>query len=146
MVYLLCLRTFQERVFARRTLSFLDLVPDVARPGDPCPKSLYWVCQQTWWYDYHPDPTVTTESCRSLYQGVTDVWLSQGHRWPNFYRYLKLCESYSERVFTSDSDVVIAFAGAATLLAKSFPGGILYGLPVISVSYTHLTLPTKRIV
>ncbi|CAN9172676.1 unnamed protein product [Alternaria alternata] len=68
---------------------------------------------------------------KSLYQGVTDVWLSQGHRWPNFYRYLKLCESYSERVFTSDSDVVIAFAGAATLLAKSFPGGILYGLPVI---------------
>lgn len=131
MVYLLCLRTFQERVFARRTLSFLNLVPDVAWPGDPCPKSLYWVCQQTWWYDYHPDPTVATESCRSLYKGVTDVWLSQGHRWPNFYRYLKLCKSYSSRVFTSDSDVVIAFAGAATLLAKSFPGGILYGLPVI---------------
>jgi hypothetical protein len=129
MVYVLCLRTFQERVFARRTLSFFDFVPDCDWFYDPCPKSLYWVCQQTWWYDYHP--TVATESCRSLYKDVTDEPLSQGYRWPDLNRYLKLCQSYSPRDFTYNSDVVIAFAGAATLLAKSFPGGILFGLPVL---------------
>ncbi|OWY57132.1 HET-like protein [Alternaria alternata] len=51
--------------------------------------------------------------------------------WPNFHQYMEFCYSYSRRDFTYNSDVVAAFAGTATLLAKSFLGGILYGLPVL---------------
>ncbi|CAN9435283.1 unnamed protein product [Alternaria sp. RS040] len=122
--------TFQERVFARRILSFFDHVSGL-KFGGRCPESLYWVCQRTSWYDWHP--AVATESRRSLYKPMSYTWLNLGHQvsWPDFNRYRELCRSYSRRYFTYDSDVVIAFAGAVTLLAKSFPGGILYGLPVL---------------
>jgi hypothetical protein len=146
MAYLLCLRTFQERVFAQRTLFFHDFVPNSIRVGEERPKSLYWVCQRTWWYDWHH--SIASEARRSLYKDMTDDSLSQSYYWPNFKRYLRLCQSYEPRDFTYNSDVVIAFAGTATLLAKSFPGGILYGLPVIffdiALLWSHRGFASKR--
>jgi hypothetical protein len=131
MVHVLCLRTFQEKVFARRTLSFFDLVSFNGVISDICPKSLYWECQHTWWYDWHP--AAATGSRRSLYKvmGYRPLSTTYQANWPDFHRYQELCQSYSRRDFTRDSDVVVAFTGAATLLAKSFSGGILYGLPTL---------------
>jgi hypothetical protein len=117
-------------VFARRVLTFFDIVPGNNDYSDLCPKSLYWVCQQTWWYDFHP---ITGSKHKSTWKDMEYRSLSLSYQlgWPNFHQYMEFCYSYSRRDFTYNSDVVAAFAGTATLLAKSFLGGILYGLPVL---------------
>ncbi|CAI9630115.1 hypothetical protein GT037_009935 [Alternaria burnsii] len=140
--------TFQESVFSRRNLFVLDLAIGYGEDPEACPKSLYWVCQQTWWYDWHP--AAATKLHRSLYKPMDHQSLSIKYQasWPDFRRYLELCQSYSPRHFTYDSDVFLAFTGAATLLEKSFLGGILYGLPVlffdIALLWSHFGIASKR--
>ena len=131
MVHVFYVRTFQERLFARRVLYFFDIVSKFNLFGSICPKSLYWVCQRTWWYDWYPDMAMGLGGL--LYKPTDYDPLSLSHLsdWPNFHRYHNFCQTYSPREFTYESDVDVAFTGAATLLAKSFLGGILYGLPIL---------------
>lgn len=60
------------------------------------------------------------------------LWPSTGPiTWPDFSRYASEVTSYVPRYLTYDSDIASAFAGTASALAKTFPGGFLYGLPII---------------
>ncbi|CAN9159651.1 unnamed protein product [Alternaria alternata] len=98
-----------------------------------------------------PSNKIDDEDYTITFLEIASTWNRRGcqsYYWPNFKRYLRLCQSYEPRDFTYNSDVVIAFAGTATLLAKSFPGGILYGLPVIffdiALLWSHRGFASKR--
>ena len=87
-----------------------------------------WNCHRANWDDI--GGRISTESGKR--RNATSIWPSAGPlTWPDFSQYTSEVHSYISRYFTYDSDIVPAFAGTASALAKVFPGGILYGLPIV---------------
>jgi len=121
-------RTFQEKISSRRILYFLKFRKNdvlYQEKEDPC--RISWKCHQAAWHDLRG--RVITEEVKCLdkpgYACPGPV------TWPSFKEYQSIVRSYSRRHFTYDSDVVPAFAGTASSLADIFPGGTLYGLPIL---------------
>jgi len=125
------LRTFQEQRFTGRILYFLKFgYQQASWKGKDDPYRVSWECHRAAWHDLRcSTATETFSTCldKPGYQRTPP----HEHGWPNFSQYKRDIRSYSPRQFTHDSDVVAAFSGTATSLAKIFPGGILYGLPIL---------------
>lgn len=125
---------------SRRVVYFLEFVANYDDFGHDCPKCLLWECQQVEWHELLGAVTNETDrrpdTCPGRFDGLNDQ-----RTWPDFHQYTRLVDSYTWRDFTYDSDVVPAFAGAATLTAKSFRGGVLYGLPVLCFDIALLWNP-----
>ncbi|KAH6869982.1 hypothetical protein BKA58DRAFT_168818 [Alternaria rosae] len=124
---------FQERWFAGRLMYFLSTLATHENLGPPYfgqdgSDYVSWDYQRAWWHDIRDN--MTDELDKRL--NSASLWPSIGPiTWPDFSRYASEVTSYVPRYLTYDSDVVPAFAGTASALAKTFPGGFLYGLPII---------------
>ena len=90
---------------------------------------------------------ITTTSAHDLVEKIKKGEISS----------VEVCEAYLERIKKFEKDVQAwQFLDKKLLLEKAEeadtyrksgkPLGPLHGMPVATVSYTHLTLPTKRIV
>jgi len=125
------LRTFQEQRFTGRILYFLKLgYQQASWKGKDDPYRVSWECHRAAWHDLRCS-TATEAFSKCLDKPGYQRTPPHEHGWPDFSRYQRDIRSYSPRQFTYDSDVVAAFAGTASLPAKIFPGGILYGLPIL---------------
>jgi hypothetical protein len=125
------LRTFQECRFAARILYFLDLAKaDVEYRGKHDPRRISWGCHRAVRYDVL-GTAGTAEA--APHKSLDDAgYRSSGPiTWPDFKDFSTEIRDYGPRFFTHDSDVVPAFAGTSSSLARVFTGGILYGLPVL---------------
>lgn len=115
--------TFQEYLFSRRRLVFVA-------------ESVRWECRKTCFWEEHReagDPP-TSESHAAYDNDVTAVRMASLARIPLFpdLEALKaLAFAYSERDFSCSEDAINAFAGITTALTRSFPGGFLWGIPLM---------------
>lgn len=85
-----------------------------------------WNCHRAFWPDTDGSQTGKSEDVKARRQKELSTLT-----WPDFRRYTAHVGSYAPREFTYDSDVVPAFSGIVSMWTKVFPGGFLYGLPVL---------------
>ncbi|KAF1851982.1 HET-domain-containing protein [Cucurbitaria berberidis CBS 394.84] len=135
--------TFQENIFARRAIFFLKYTVDF-REGE----GLTWECEHAGWTDLQGPVTLEKSLRLKPHRGRFD---GLHHRsWPDLYEYTHLADTYAKRKFTYPSDVIPAFSGFATVVGKSFRGGILYGLPAlffdVALLWQSPRLATRRVV
>ena len=140
------LRTHQERSHVGRILYFCKSVKDNVEYGEKHdPDLVWWLCHRTQWLD--KKGIVTTGSTQ--HPIATEELLQGPVTWPDFQRYAPEVRDYIHRHFTYDSEVVPAFAGTAASMSKVFPGGFLFGLPVLffdlALLWTFLEAARRRI-
>ena len=116
--------TFQENIFARRAIYFMERLVDSDKYD-----GLNWECEHALWMDLQGPMTLRRNRRLQPHNGRVEGLRHSS--WPDLYEYSQLARSFAQRNFTYTSDVVPAFTGFANMLAKSFRGGILYGLPVL---------------
>ena len=141
------LRTHQERNNAGRILYFFKFAKENIECGEKHDSDLVsWSCHRTQWLD--KKGIVTTGS--NQHPIATEELLQGPVTWPGFEKYAAEVRDYIPRHFTYDSDVVPAFAGTAASFAKVFPGGFLFGLPVLffdpALLWTFHEVAARRIV
>ena len=103
--------TFQEQLFSPRMVIF--------RRG-----RAEWRCRQ-YSMPEEFDLKLKTGDCDILHKGLG----MKRTTWPNYRQYIRLVEAYCKRRLTYEADALLAFSGALNMLAPSFLGGFIYGLP-----------------
>ncbi|KAK1752887.1 heterokaryon incompatibility protein-domain-containing protein [Echria macrotheca] len=107
--------TFQEFLFSRRKIVFHN-------------NTVNWEChctsahegQQSFPRRICPRPPVNHAS-----HGL------EIDQWPNFHRFARLVSLFTTRQLTFPEDVLDAFAGASTALARVYQGGLITGIPAL---------------
>lgn len=126
--------TFQESLFSRRLLIFGDVVS--------------WICGRTanleCFEDVVQDPGGPWPIER-LHLGAPMGMMSLLLDLSSLGRWGMLVQHYSQRKLTHKHDSVRAFAGATDIMARTFPGGILHGLPVFFFDIAMLWQPPQRV-
>ncbi|KAI1178521.1 heterokaryon incompatibility protein-domain-containing protein [Nemania sp. FL0916] len=137
--------TFQERTLSIRNLIFQD-------------GRVFWECRGAVWTEelvYGPSPQPVPGSDKHVLEQNTDA--SQPiprnqhvkpsaynitlNRWPDLHAYEILVRAYSELLLSFPSDGLRAFTGIVHALSRSFPGGLLYGIPEYFFDYALLWAP-----
>jgi hypothetical protein len=128
--------TFQETLFSRRLLVFNTVVS--------------WVCGRCIWTeqqdDSDSDNTGLTEDVvdwpsERPHLGVPMGMMSLIPDKPSLGRWGMIVENYSSRNLTYEQDISRALAGATQVMAATFPGGLLHGLPVFFFDIALLWQP-----
>lgn len=109
--------TFQELCLSRRLLVFFR-------------DRLVWACKDLHWTEDVFDPSPTYASIVSgsdvMKWGGLDLEVDE---LPNIGRWAALVRGFNKRDLYYPGDAYSAFTGVEKVLARSFPGGFLYGLP-----------------
>lgn len=115
----LCLNRFQESLFSRRLLIF-----DWTKVA--------WLCGRCVWSEAKEDsfPRQEIWPVQRPHSLSPMGLLSQISELPNLSRWGNLIQEFTSRSLTYEQDFEAAFAGATEVIASTFPGGLLHGLPV----------------
>lgn len=105
--------TFQEFLFSRRKIVFHN-------------NTVNWECHCT--SAHESRIPLSKERCSRPPVHINPLGV-EIDPWPNFHRYARLASLITPRSFTFPEDVLDAFAGAATALARVYQGGLISGLP-----------------
>ncbi|KAF2967175.1 hypothetical protein GQX73_g6400 [Xylaria multiplex] len=126
--------TFQERTLSNRNLIFQQ-------------GRVFWECRGAVWTEelaYGPPSQpassdggrVIEESTDVLHQRIprnqkekSSYYSITLSRWPNLLQYEILVMTYNRLLLSFPGDGLRAFTGIINILSRSFPGGILYGMP-----------------
>ncbi|KAI4095893.1 MAG: hypothetical protein LQ339_007131 [Xanthoria mediterranea] len=110
--------TFQENLFSRKKIIFED-------------NSVRWRCQCSDWYeDLLPESRVD--------ERVGNFWALPGkylaEQWfhcsiPLLSILSDIAGAYNTKILTFPEDALSAFAGIQTMLHRTYPGGLIYGVP-----------------
>ncbi|OAA77697.1 Heterokaryon incompatibility [Akanthomyces lecanii RCEF 1005] len=65
--------------------------------------------------------------------------------WPDMDEYARIAADYSARRVTQVDDTLRAFSGITTVLARVFPGGFIYGMPLMFLDSALLWRPQASI-
>ncbi|KAJ2997810.1 hypothetical protein NUW58_g533 [Xylaria curta] len=133
--------TFQERTLSNRNLVFQQ-------------GRVFWECRGAVWTEelvYGPPSLSTTSGGEGHISGDQTSGLQRRtprnqntkpsaysitlSRWPDLHTYEILVRTYSELLLTFPSDGLRAFTGILNTLSRSFPGGMLYGMPEYFFDY-----------
>ena len=107
--------TFQERYLSRRSLFFTKY-------------GVAWHCQAAQWMEDITDAPDGVDAVNGSGSGGSLKLLPRP--WPDLQQWITLAVVYNKRQLTYDSDIMNAFAGIESVLAKSFPGGFSCGIPL----------------
>ena len=105
--------TFQEFLFSRRKIIFHN-------------NTVNWECHCT---SAHEERIALSQEKCPLPSIHIDALGVEIDPWPNFHRYARLASLITPRNFTFPEDVLDAFAGASTALARVYQGGLVTGIP-----------------
>ena len=109
--------TFQEYLFSRKKIIFED-------------NSVRWLCQCADWYEeLLPD--------RRVDERISNIWALPGNHVetvfhcsvPTLSVLSDIAGAYNTKILTYPEDALSAFAGIQTMLHRTYPGGLIYGLP-----------------
>ncbi|KAI1271993.1 heterokaryon incompatibility protein-domain-containing protein [Xylaria sp. FL0933] len=126
--------TFQERTLSNRNLVFQQ-------------GRVFWECRGAVWTEelaFGPSGDSTnhlfgrTPRNQNTKPSAYRVHLG---RWPDFHAYEILVRTYSELLLSFPSDGLRAFTGIINTVSRSFPGGMLYGMPEYFFDYALLWAP-----
>ncbi|OJD34800.1 heterokaryon incompatibility protein [Diplodia corticola] len=115
--------TFQEYLFSRRKIMFKD-------------DSVYWKCEAATWEEdiaqiHYPRLELGLGSASSM----GTMLLPRKHKLlqpiPSLADYARLVYAFNTKELTYPEDLPYSFAGMATMLSRSFAGGIICGLPAM---------------
>jgi WD40 repeat protein len=115
--------TFQEAIFSVRKIKVLE-------------KACLWECSplHPFGHDRAEDHSLTRRNDDDVGKQEL-VRLQVGgltyDPWPNLAHYQRLVGEYNHRLLTRGEDALRAFAGALSVLDRSFPGGFIQGLPAM---------------
>ncbi|KAL1623868.1 hypothetical protein SLS54_004333 [Diplodia seriata] len=115
--------TFQEYVFSRRKLIFVA-------------QSVRWECREKcFWEELRLPFDLPTAESQACYDNdaiaIRQSSLSRISHFPDMEAFKTLVRAYCTREFTWSEDAMGAFVGIETALTPSFPGGFLWGVPVM---------------
>jgi hypothetical protein len=126
--------TLQERIYSRRKVYFFE-------------DTMTWECHCDLWQG---SPTSVMKSLRGSNQPCTNrVALgSLGFLhtpWPDLDEYARIAADFSARRMAFVEDTLRAFSGITQTLAKVFPGGFFYGMPLMFLDIALLWRPAASI-
>ncbi|KAI3336669.1 heterokaryon incompatibility protein-domain-containing protein [Xylariaceae sp. AK1471] len=137
--------TFQERTLSNRNLVF--------QRG-----RVFWECRGAVWTEelaYGPQSQPSTSEgsvllgqASTLHQRTprnqgakSSAYSVNLDRWPDLIGYEILVRTYNELLLSFPSDGLRAFTGVINTLSRSFPGGMLYGMPEYFFDYAIIWAP-----
>ena len=126
--------TFQESLFSRRLLIFSDTVS--------------WICGRCVWHEIFEDDITNspqTWPSERPHLGVPMSLKSLLPDVPSLGRWGMVVQDYSRRRLTFEDDWIRAFAGATEALGATFPGGLVYGLPIFFFDIAILWQPVRKL-
>ena len=124
--------TFQEQILSRRCVVFLD-------------DRLFWDCQCSFWDErtLTPESDSVSGNFTELARSIADSPI------PDFPLYLELVCLYNNRDLTYADDGLSAMAGVLRHFSRSYPGGLVSGLPRLfldaSLLWQPVTIATRRV-
>ncbi|KAI1746812.1 heterokaryon incompatibility protein-domain-containing protein [Xylaria castorea] len=138
--------TFQERTLSNRNLVFQQ-------------GRVFWECRGAVWTEelaYGPPSHPAASDDKRVLGGKTgashqriprnqktkpSAYNITFSRWPDLHGYEILVRTYSELLLSFPSDGLRAFTGIINMLSRSFPGGLLYGIPEYFFDYAIIWVP-----
>ncbi|KLU91734.1 hypothetical protein MAPG_10683 [Magnaporthiopsis poae ATCC 64411] len=133
--------TFQERLLTRRSLVFFR-------------GTVKWQCRSSIWAEgvaaepegFSSDNTWPDEDCYPSPVSFDTSFMLRFERLPRpqLRQYEDLVREYSRRKLTHETDGLRAFSGILDVLSRTYPGGFLYGLPLIFFDMAMLWEPESR--
>ncbi|KAF4949992.1 hypothetical protein FSARC_13326 [Fusarium sarcochroum] len=126
--------TLVERIYSRRSVFFFD-------------DAITWECHcETW----QGSPNSVMKKLRGGRQECAGVvpeaaFAYQHPPWPDLDEFARIVMEYSARKLTLVDDTLPAFAGITHVLSRSFPGGFIYGMPIMFLDIALLWRPHASI-
>lgn len=120
--------TYQEHILSKRIIFFLD-------------DRVFWECDASVWDMFRLLPR--TDNHHGERRGDIGARLMAATR-PDFSLYVDLVCPYNGRDLTYSGDGLSACSGMLNRLARSFPGGFIYGLPKLAIDHALLWQPLRR--
>ena len=115
--------TFQEDLFSTRKIIFKD---ETVEWRCCCSSFREFDCPDPW----TPQPPEAGDRSHYSIEDYQDHLIFFNSLFPDYEFYQKLVSLYSLRSVSFPEDIHATFAGITRTLARSFPGGFIYGLPV----------------
>lgn len=125
--------TLEEGLYSRRRVYFFE-------------EAITWECHCDLWQG---TPSVTKayrgrkEGCMNALSEAEFAW--QHPPWPDLDEYARIASDYSRRRVTVVDDTLRAFSGITHVLSRVFPGGFLYGMPLMFLDIALLWRPAASI-
>ena len=126
--------TMQELLYSRRAVFFFE-------------DTVTWECHCDLWQGPVSGPVkaVRPRQGKCHNRMSTAAFGFQHTPWPDMDEYARLAADYSARRVTYVDDTLRAFAGVTHVLSKVFPGGFLYGMPLMFLDVALLWRPQASI-
>ena len=122
--------TVEENIYSRRRVFFFE-------------NAITWECHCELWQG---SPTSALKVARGRREGCANPLSSApfAYRhapWPDLDEYARIAMDYSSRRLTVAEDTLRAFAGITNVLSRIYPGGFLYGMPLMFLDIALLWRP-----
>ncbi|KAG9253326.1 tol protein [Emericellopsis atlantica] len=119
--------TLEESYYSRRKVFFFE-------------DAITWECHCELWQD---SPTAAVRGRRAACaHPLSEAAFAWRHApWPDLDEYARIAADYSARRVTRVDDTLKAFAGITHVLSRVFPGGFLYGMPLMFLDIALLWRP-----
>ena len=121
--------TFQEHMFSRRRIVFQN-------------NTVNWECHHTAWHESQGVIPLNPQRLAWMPEQQLDF---DENSWPDLHRYSRLIALYNRRQLTYEEDVLDAFAGAISTLAKPYQGDFISGLPEMFFDCALLWQPHRQL-
>ncbi|KEY66819.1 hypothetical protein S7711_09502 [Stachybotrys chartarum IBT 7711] len=126
--------TLQELLYSRRAIFFFE-------------EAITWECHCELWQG---NPTSMLKSIRGNRHVCTNplsssVFGFQHAPWPDMDDYARIASDYSARRVTLVDDSLRAFTGITQVLSRVFPGGFIYGMPIMFLDVALLWRPSASL-
>lgn len=108
--------TFQEYISSRRRLLFHNNI-------------IAWECQMSAWHEKQDISEIIRSPAPSIPSHPNGVQNTAEKPWPDFYRYARFVSMYNRRALTYPEDAFDGARGIFSLLAQSYRGVNMSGLP-----------------
>ncbi|KAJ3579492.1 hypothetical protein NPX13_g1073 [Xylaria arbuscula] len=126
--------TFQERTLSNRNLVFQQ-------------GRVFWECRGAVWTEelaFGPSGASASHLFGAIPRNQNtkpSAYRTTLSRWPDLVAYEILVRTYSELLLSFPTDALRAFTGIINTVSRSFPGGMLYGIPEYFFDYGLLWAP-----
>ncbi|CAG9937713.1 unnamed protein product, partial [Clonostachys rosea f. rosea IK726] len=127
--------TLQEYMYSRRCVFFFE-------------DTITWECHCDLWENTPPSILKAIQRKPTPVCTIAPAEAILGYRhttWPDLDEYARIAMEYSARKVTVPEDALRAFAGITHMLSRVFPGGFIYGMPLMFLDVALLWRPQASI-
>lgn len=121
--------TLQERIYSRRAIYLFE-------------HSVSWECHCDVWQGSQP-PRGKRPACVDVVPPASLCWAHTP--WPDLDEFARIAADYSARSLTLVDDTLPALMGITQILSRVFPGGFVYGMPLLFMDAALLWRPQAMI-